>query len=100
MMFLLKDKCSLVSQSCSSPHHALLVSGMALSVSHSLCVHVSTSADGDCVHGTAVADFVAASISYCLETEQAPAIYFWWTSKRRVEGHKINLASGFEKYIG
>lgn len=61
---------------------------------------MSASADGGYVHDTAVADFVAASISYCLETEQASAIYFWWTSKRKVEGHKINLASGFEKYTG
>lgn len=57
-------------------------------VCHFLCTHVSASADGDRVRGTAVADFIAASISHCLETAQASAIYFWWTSKRKVERQK------------
>lgn len=78
----------MVSQKGSGPRRALLVSDTAFSISCFLCIHVSASADGDHVHGTTVADFVAASISYCLETEQASAIYFWWMSKRKVEGYQ------------
>lgn len=87
-MFLLKWKCSLVSQNGSGPHCALLVSDIALSVSHFLCIYVSASADGDHVRGTAVADFAAACISHHLDTEQGSAIYFWWISKRKVEGYQ------------
>ena len=87
-MFLLKWMCSLVSQHASGPLCALLVSDIVLSVSHFLCTRVSASTDGDRVHGTAVADFVASSVSHCHETEQASASYFWWTSEKEVEGYK------------
>lgn len=77
VMLLLKCKSSLVSQNGSRPPHALLVSHIALSISQFLCIPVPTSADGDHIHGTAVADFAATAISHCFETEQASAVYFW-----------------------
>lgn len=57
-----------------------------------------TRADGDHVCGTALSDFVAASISPCFETEQASAVYFWWTSKGKTEGYQLRvLKSMFAK---
>lgn len=96
MTFLLKWKCSLVSQNDSGPHHALLVSDIAFPISHFLFVHVSVSADGDHIHGTAVVDFAAASISHCLEIDQASAVHFWWISKRKVE-YQQHPSFGFQQ---
>lgn len=56
-MFLLKWMCSRVSQNGSGPHRALLLSDTAF-----ICLPLSASADGLCVHGMAVTDFATASL--------------------------------------
>lgn len=95
MIFLLKWKCSLVSQNGSGPRRVLLVSDIALSVSHFLCFHVSASADGDRGHGTAVADFVAAFL-IILRLNSHLLFVSGGHPKGRLKDTEKNLASGFE----
>lgn len=94
-MFLLKWKCSLVSQNGSSPRHVLLVSDIALSISYFLCFHVSASADGDHGHGTAVTDFVVASL-IILRLNRHLLFVSGGHPKGKSKDTENNLTSGFE----
>lgn len=100
MMFLLKWKCTLVSQNGSGPRCTLLVSDTALSVSHFLCVCMSASADGDQAHGTVVADLQLHLFLPILRLNRHLLFISGGCPKGKLKDTGNNRASGFEKYVG